>query len=74
MKPQPPANDELIDRTRALWEPRLGRDLTREEARRMIAEVAGFFGVLADWAHAEATAAANDTPPQPSASGAGDER
>ena len=33
MKPSRAANDNLIDRTLAVWKPRLERDLTREDAR-----------------------------------------
>ena len=28
-----PANDNLIDRTRKVWQPRIGRNLTDEDAR-----------------------------------------
>jgi hypothetical protein len=45
--------DNLIDRTRAVWQPRLGRDLTADEARQISANVTGFFAVLAEWARKE---------------------
>jgi hypothetical protein len=60
MKPSPPANDNLIEQTRQLWQPRLGRDLSREEARQVAENVTGFFAILAEWSRAERLAAAND--------------
>jgi hypothetical protein len=52
--------DELIGRTREVWQPRLGRDLSPEEARQIVANVTGFFSVLAEWLRAEKPAPAND--------------
>ena len=49
-----------IARTRQVWQPRLGRDLTDEDARQIMHNVTGFFGVLAEWARAERREAAND--------------
>ena len=60
MKPSLAANDNLIERTRQLWKPRLGRDLSREDARRIAENITGFFGVLAEWSRAKRVAAAND--------------
>src|SRR5947208_10574518 len=54
------ANDNLIDRTVALWQRRLGRDLTRENAREIVENVAGFFNTLAKWQQAEISRSAND--------------
>jgi hypothetical protein len=54
------ANDNLIDRTRAVWQPRLGRDLNREDARQIAENVTGFFGILAEWSRGEKLATAND--------------
>ncbi len=54
------ANDNLIDRTRQVWQPRLGRDLTYEDARQIMHNVTGLFGILAEWSRAEKLAAAND--------------
>ncbi len=58
------ANDndtgKQIARTRQIWQPRLGRDLTDEDARQIMHNVAGFFGVLAEWARAERRESAND--------------
>ena len=60
MKPSSAANDNLIERTTALWQPRLGRELTREDARQIVENVTGFFSILHEWSRAEAVAAAND--------------
>jgi type I restriction enzyme R subunit len=42
------ANDNMIDRTRQVWQPRLGRDVSREDARQITQNVTGFFGILAE--------------------------
>ncbi len=64
MKHLDAANDndagQQIARTRQIWQPRLRRDLTDEDARRIMHNVTGFFGVLAEWSRAERLAAAND--------------
>lgn len=67
MKPSHAANDNLIDRTRQVWKSRLGRDLSREDARQVAENVTGFFAILAEWSRAERLAAANDnqTPTKP---------
>jgi hypothetical protein len=52
--------DELIRRTCKVWQPRLGRDLSPEEARQIVANVAGFFLVLSEWSRTEMLAPAND--------------
>ena len=53
VKPSHAANDNLIDRTRQVWQPRFGRDLSREDARQIAANVTGFFAILAEWSRAE---------------------
>jgi hypothetical protein len=53
MKPPQTASDNLIDRTRHVWKARLGRDLSREDARRFAENVTGFFSLLAEWSRAE---------------------
>ena len=64
MKRLDAANDndagKQIARTREIWQPRLGRDPTDEDARQIMQNVTGFFGVLAEWSRAERLAAAND--------------
>jgi hypothetical protein len=65
MKRLDAANDndggKQIARTRQVWQPRLGRDLTEEDACQIMHNVTGFFGVLADWSRAERLAAANES-------------
>ena len=41
--------------------PRLGRDLSREDARQMAENVTGFFSILAEWSRAQMPVPANDT-------------
>lgn len=60
MKPTHAANDNLIDRTRQVWQPRLGHDVSREDARQINENVAGFFALLAEWSRAEMPPPAND--------------
>ena len=73
MKPSHAANDNLIDRTRQVWQPRLGRDLSGEDARQIVENVTGFFSILAEWSRAERPVPANDTA-KPATSDAGDVR
>ena len=60
MKPSHAANDNLIDRTRKVWQPRTARDLTNEDARQITENITGFFNILAEWSRADVPAAAND--------------
>jgi hypothetical protein len=53
--------DDFIRRTREVWQPRLGRDLSREDARQIAENMTGFFSVLAEWSRAELPPPANDT-------------
>jgi hypothetical protein len=69
VEPSHAANDNLIDRTREVWKPRLGRDLSREDARQIVENVTGFFAILTQWSRAEMPVPANDTT-KPSTSGA----
>jgi len=52
--------DDLIRRTREFWQPRLGRDLSREDARQIAENMTGFFSVMAEWSRAELSSPAND--------------
>lgn len=61
MKPLYAANNNLIDRTREVWKPRLGHDLSREDARQFVENVTGFFTILSEWSRAEMSVPANDT-------------
>ncbi len=54
------AHDNLIDRTRRVWEPRIGRDLTNDDARQIANNLTGFFSILAEWSRAEMPTPAND--------------
>ena len=56
-----PANDNLIDRTIETWQPRLERDLSREDVRQIVENVTGFFSILAEWSRTEMPEPANDT-------------
>jgi hypothetical protein len=61
MKSSHAANDDLFDRTREVWQPRIGRNLTDEDARQIAENVTGFFAILAEWSRAEVPPPANDT-------------
>ena len=52
--------DDLIQRTLDVWQPRLGRDLSREEAKQIADNLTGFFTLLAEWSRAELLSPAND--------------
>ena len=71
VKPSHAANDNLIDRTREVWKPRIGRDLSREDARQIIENVTGFFDVLIEWSRVEIPIPANDET-KPATSDAGE--
>jgi hypothetical protein len=73
VKPSNPANDNLIDKTIRLWQPRLVRNLSREDARQIAENVTGFFSILADWSRAEIPATVNDNNLQTQASEKKDE-
>jgi hypothetical protein len=60
MKPSHAANDNLIDRTRRVWQPRAGHNLTDEDTRQITENITGFFAVLAQWSRAEMQVPAND--------------
>lgn len=64
MKRLDAANDNdfkaQIAGTRNIWQPRMGRDLSDEDARQILHSVTGFFGVLAEWRRAELLSATND--------------
>jgi hypothetical protein len=68
VKPSTPVNDNLIDRTIAVWQPRLPSEISREEARQIAENVTGFLSILDDWSRGEIRAAANDNE-QPAAHG-----
>ena len=55
VKPSESVNDNLIDRTIETWQPRLERDLSREDARQIVESVIGFFSILSEWSKADQT-------------------
>ena len=63
VKPSHAANGNLkhslIGYTRQVWQPRLGRDLSCEDARQIAENMTGFFSVLAEWSRAERPTPAN---------------
>lgn len=67
------ASNNLIDQTLKVWKPRLGRDLSREDARQMAENVTGFFSILLEWSRAEMPDPANDAT-KPSTSDVGEVR
>jgi hypothetical protein len=73
VKPSNPANDNLIDQTARLWQPRFGRNLSREDVQQIAENVTGFFATLAKWSRAEMSAAVDDNNLHPNASEKEDE-
>lgn len=55
-----PSNSPLIEETLEFWQPRAKRTLTREDAREIIQNVAGFFSILQEWEAKERELAAAD--------------
>ena len=51
------ANDRLIERTLEVWAPRLGCDLSGEDALQIAENMVGFFKILNEWTIREATSA-----------------
>ena len=47
------AEDQLLDQTLQVWQPRAARELTREDARQIVANFTGFFQILNEWKAAE---------------------
>jgi len=50
MKPSHAESSPLISRTHKVWQSRLSRKLTDEDARQIAENVTGFFTILAEWA------------------------
>lgn len=67
MKRLDTANENDVGRQlacpRQIWQPRLRHDLTDEESRQVIHNVAGFFGILSEWSRAEKLAANDSVAP-----------
>ena len=54
-------SDKLINHTRQFWRSRLGRELSREDARQIAENVTGFFSVLYEWSRDECLMPINDS-------------
>jgi hypothetical protein len=54
------SNDNLLDETLAVWQPRFCRQLSGEDAREIAENVGGFFSVLNYWSRVESATPAND--------------
>ena len=56
----------MIEQTHKVWQPRIRRNLTDEDARQIAENVTGFFAILAEWSRAARPVPANDaTVPAP---------
>ena len=44
---------EIVEQTLALWQPRSARILVADDARQMLDNSCGFFGLLAEWMRGE---------------------
>jgi hypothetical protein len=42
-------SDKFLDETVKFWEPRVQRDLSREDARQITENLSGFFRLLLEW-------------------------
>ncbi len=60
MKPSHAASNNLIEQTHKVWQPRLQRNLTGEDARQIAENVTGFFAILAEWSRAARPVLANN--------------
>ena len=50
----------MIEQTHKVWQPRIRRNLTDEDARQIAENVTGFFALLAEWSRAARPVPAND--------------
>ncbi len=60
MKSSHTVSNNLIEQTHKVWQPRLQRNLTDEDARQIAENVTGFFAILAEWSRAASLVPAND--------------
>lgn len=60
MKPSHAVSNTLIAQTHKVWQPRLQRNLTDEDARQIAENVTGFFAILAEWSRAARPGPPND--------------
>lgn len=64
--PRPRWSPELIAETLAIWQPRSKRHLTEDDARQILENVTGVFGMLLKWRWEERRAAGaekDESPP-----------
>lgn len=59
-----PHKSDILDQTIAFWSRRTGQAFSHEDARQMVANVAGFFQLLAEWDHKDASRDEPDNTPQ----------
>jgi len=52
--------NKLVEQTHKVWQPRLQRNLSDEDARQIAENVTGFFAILAEWSRAARPVPAND--------------
>jgi hypothetical protein len=64
MKQPISANDNVASLTRTLWESRAPHELSAEDVRQIIANVSGFFTVLAQWSSSAQNPPANNDVPK----------
>ena len=62
MKSSHAVSKKSIEQTHKVWQPRLQRNLTEEDARQIAENVTGFFEILAEWSRAARPVPANDAP------------
>jgi hypothetical protein len=60
MKPSQAVSNKLLEQTNKVWQPRLQRNLTDEDARQIAENVTGFFAILAEWSRAARPVPATD--------------
>ena len=60
MKPSHDVSKILINETHKVWQPRLPRNLTDEDARQIAKNITGFFALLTEWSQAETLTSVND--------------
>ena len=46
-------DNKLIKRTCEVWRPRMGRNLSSDEAQQIVSNLSGFFSILVEWEIAE---------------------
>ncbi len=44
---------QLTEHTIAVWQPRIRRRLSKEDAREITENITGFFAILTEWSHKE---------------------